>query len=117
MGQRLTPEFFYGSAISALCGLLLGLMLHVAWQNNPGGPQIQLPESVAAATAVSPAAEPVEAGLDAGHTRPSPLPVTRLAPQMFDVQPAAADGTQRDDAGDLVVDAAPPAPPTWTTRP
>ncbi len=118
MDQRLTPEFFYGSAVAALVGLLFGLMLHAAWQNNPGGPRI-MPNARAVAEAVSPGtdhppatpAAPIElADQEAGPVAPDPLPVTRLSPQMFEAQPAAED-EQRERTDDTAADAAPQAPP------
>lgn len=118
MGQRLTPEFFYGSAIAALTGLLCGLLLHIAWEKHPGGPRI-LFSSTEAAEPTRPAAEDaapkvpaaeIAAELDTTHVKADPLPVTRLAPDMFDVQPATAVETERQGADDLFVDA-PPAPP------
>jgi hypothetical protein len=115
--QRLKPEpeFFSGSAIAALVGLLFGLMLHVAWQKNPGGPQIVSAAKAASAarapSADDPPANPpggVElADQDSGPVAPAPLPVTRLAPQMFEVQPAAAGEAEREDAVGLAADDAP----------
>ena len=118
MDQRLTPEFFYGSAIAALTGLLFGLMLHAGWEKRPGGPQL-LFSSAAAEALYSPttddqaAAQPSPinvADLDTGYIAPDPLPVTRLNPEMFEVQPAAAGETERQDADTDVADAAPQAP-------
>jgi len=121
MEQRLTPEVFYGSAIAALCGLLFGLLLHIAWQKHPGGPQILLSRAEAAevvrptvddAAVAVPAADPIEvADQDTALVPPAPLPVTRLHPEMFDVQPAAAGEAQREDVGELAADADPQAPP------
>jgi hypothetical protein len=118
MDQRLTPEFFYGSAIAALCGLLFGLMLHAAWQRHPGGPRI-LFSSAAAAEVVdthadaAPTDQPepvVLADDDTGYVAPDPLPVTQLAPQMFEVRPAAADETERQAVDEVVADDTPQAP-------
>jgi hypothetical protein len=120
MDQRLKPAFFYGSGIAALTGLLFGFVLHAAWQKRPGGPQIIF-ASAAAAEFASPntdaptadqtgpePADPVQlADLDTGPVTPDPLPVTRLAPDMFDVQPAAASEGERQDVGDVVADDAP----------
>jgi hypothetical protein len=123
MEQRPTQGAFYGSAIAALGGLLIGLLLHGAWQKRPGGPQILL-ASPAAAEPARPAADDqpsaarggaVLAGLDPSRVAPDPLPVTRLAPDMFDVQPAATGGVERQDVGDQVADAAPQAPPRRAT--
>jgi len=119
MEQRLTPEFFCGSAVAALAGILFGMALHVPWQKHPGGPQIlsRPPELAAAAdpsadSPPAPAASPTElADLDTTHVRPDPLPVTRLHPEMFNVQPAAAGEAERQDADDLVADDAPPPLP------
>jgi len=120
MRERLEPEVFYGAAIVTLCGLLFGLALHVAWSKHPGGPQIVTP-SAAAAEAAHPVADkapadppaPVElAQQDSGPVAPDPLPVTRLAPEMFDVQPAAADQVERQDADDLADDDAPQPQPS-----
>ena len=121
MEQRLSQEVFYGSAIAALCGLLFGLLLHIPWEKHPGGPQILFSRAEAAEpvrlNAEVPAAQarmdrPTEvADEDTGPVPPSPLPVTRLRPQMFDVQPAAADEEQREHVDDAVADAAPQAPP------
>ncbi|MGZ3276217.1 MAG: hypothetical protein ACXU82_16730 [Caulobacteraceae bacterium] len=118
MEQRLEPEVFYGSAIAALCGLMFGLMLHVAWEKHPGGPQILLFSRAEAAEAHPDPAEPEEtvatadqalaADLDTGYLPPQPLPVTRLHPEMFDVQPATAGDVERQDVDDLAADAAPP---------
>ena len=120
MEQRLSQEVFYGSAIAALCGLLFGLLLHIPWENHPGGPQILFSRAEAAEpvhldaedpTAEAAANRPTEvADEDTGHVPPNPLPVTRLRPGMFDVQPAAED-EQREDVDDAVADAAPQAPP------
>jgi hypothetical protein len=117
MEQRLTPKVFYGSAIAALTGLLFGLLLHTPWQKHPGGPQI-LFSRAEAAERLDPGADnppagqpdPVElADEDTGHAPPDPLPVTRLHPEMFDVQPAA-DETQRRAVDDVVADQ-PQTPP------
>jgi hypothetical protein len=120
MEQRLTPAFFCGSAIAALTGLLFGVVLHLPWQKHPGGPQIQVAAAQAAepahpavddATVDVAASIPVEsADLDSGPVTPDPLPVTRLHPELFDVQPAATDETERQDADDLAADVAPPEP-------
>ena len=120
MEQRLSQEVFYGSAIAALGGLLFGLLLHIPWEKHPGGPQILLSRAEAAEpvrlsaddlTADAPVDRPTEvADEDTGHVPPDPLPVTRLRPGMFDVQPAAADEEQREDVDDAVADAAPQAP-------
>jgi hypothetical protein len=119
MDQRLTPELFCGSAIAALAGLLFGLLLHVPWAKHPGGPQILFSTAQAAepvrplpADAAAAAPAPAEtAALDTRYGPPAPLPVVRLRPDMFDVQPAAAGEAGREDIDDLLVDAAPPAPP------
>ncbi len=113
MEQRLTPNAFYGSAIAALAGLMLGLAFHGAWEKHPGGPQILFSAAQAAVTHPDPA-DSVEAiattdqtevaDLDTGYVKPDPLPVVRLHPEMFDVQPAATDGAERTDADDLVKD-------------
>ena len=120
MEQRLSQEVFYGSAIAALCGLLFGLLLHIPWENHPGGPQILFSRAEAAElprvdaedlTADAPTDRPTEvADEDTGHVTPDPLPVTRLHPEMFDVRPAAADEEQREDVDEAVADAAPQAP-------
>jgi hypothetical protein len=121
MDQRPTPEFFCGSAIAALTGLLFGLLLHTPWEKHPGGPQI-LFSTAAAAELARPAGaddavqastpDPVEnADLEPASVTPAPLPVTRLSPEMFDVQPAAADEAERRDVGDLTADAVPPPCP------
>jgi hypothetical protein len=122
MEQRLSQEVFYGSAIAALCGLLFGLLLHIPWEKHPGGPQILFSRAEAAElprvdaeklAAAAPADRPIEmADEDTGHVPPEPLPVTRLRPQMFDVQPAAADDEQRVGVDDAIADAdaAPEAP-------
>lgn len=119
MLDRVTPGAFYGAAIAALCGLLLGLILQDPWQKHPGGPQI-LFNSAAAAELARPAkaddaSAPPEnpqaagneqlAGLDAayndpGYIAPDPLPVTRLDPDRFDVKPAAAEPAELDGGGD-----------------
>ena len=119
MEQRLVPEFFYGSAIAALCGLTAGLMLHAGWKHHPGGPQILFsaaeaaePHNPVADDSPSPPAAPVQtADLGVGYAPPTPLPVVRLRPDMFEVQPAAADEAQRADVDDLLAEPAPPAPP------
>jgi hypothetical protein len=125
MEQRVTPGFFYGSALAALVGLLLGLMLHGSWEKHPGGPHIWFSSAAAEALAKpaeaagdQPAADeappPPEqaqlAVLDAGYVPPDPLPVIRLDPDRFDPRPAAAEDAERQDVDDLVADA-PPAPP------
>jgi hypothetical protein len=115
MEQRPTPAFFYGSAAAALVGLLFGLTLHAAWQKNPGGPQM-ISAATAAVPAVSPGTRDIRASQpppteladqDAGPATPNPLPVTRLAPQMFDVLPAATDPAQRRDAAEVIAGDAP----------
>lgn len=122
MEERLTPGAFYGSAIAALCGLAMGLMLHGAWQNHSGGPQL-LASSAAAAELARPAGDDAPqtapeqdsqavagneqlADLDTSYVDPSPLPVTRLAPDRFDVKPAVED-VAREDADDQTADAEP----------
>src|SRR5437879_1052728 len=111
MEQRLTPEFFMGSAIAALFGLAFGLLLHGPWQKNAGGPQIWF-ASAAAEALVQPSGEddpvsspqPLElADFDTGYVPPTPLPVTRLDPARFDpdrvdVRPAQADDAERLDS-------------------
>jgi len=118
MEYRPVPEVFYGSAIAALSGLMFGLMLHAAWEKRPGGPQI-LSSAAHAATVASATPEDAPtvgpqsvdlADLDTGPVPPSPLPVTRLHPEMFDVQPASTGEAEREDVDDLLVDAPPPAP-------
>ena len=120
MEQRLTPEVFYGSAIAALVGLVFGVALHAPWEKHPGGPQILFSRAEAAervqppvedaATEQAVSAEPVQAAdLDTSYVPPSPLPVTRLHPEMFDVQPAAVEDAQREDVDDPVADAPPQA--------
>ena len=125
MEERIEPEAFYGAAIAALVGLLFGLLLHTAWQNHSGGPRIILSSTVAAAPARAdaaaspdnaPAGQPDAVQLaeeDTGPVTPDPLPVTRLAPEMFpdmtDVQPAAADEAERQDADDVTAGDAPQA--------
>ena len=42
MEEHVTPGAFYGSALAALCGLAMGLMLHGSWTNHTHGPQLQL---------------------------------------------------------------------------
>jgi hypothetical protein len=119
MEQRLTPEVFYGSAIAALCGLLFGLLLHAGWQRHPGGPRILFSSAEAAELAHADADTPRTAQPDpvvladdnCSYVPPDPLPVTRLAPQMFDVQPAAADEAERQSVDDVVADDAPQASP------
>ena len=119
MEHRPVPEVFYGASIAALTGLLCGLVLHAAWEKKPGGPQILFgaAQAAAAGNATSDdtsAAEPQSldvADLDTGPVPPNPLPVIRLHPEMFDVQPAAAGKAEREDVDDLLVDAPPPAPP------
>jgi hypothetical protein len=119
MEHRPTPQVFYGSAIAALCGLLLGLLLHAAWQKHPGGPQILFSRAEAAEAvnrnANAPAADPPDSveltDDDAGYVTPDPLPVTRLAPQMFDVRPAADGEEERQPVDDLAAEDAPRAPP------
>jgi hypothetical protein len=124
MEQRPEPAIFYGAAIAALTGLLSGLVLPVAWQKHPGGPQIVFAPA-AAAERGKPDAEPSAtdqpkpdppaavqlAEADTGPVTPDPLPVTRLAPDMFDVQPAAAANAERQDAADVLADGAPQPPP------
>ncbi len=121
MDQQPTQEVFYGSAIAALCGLVFGLMLHIPWEKHPGGPQI-LFSRAEAAEVVRPAAEDTAAEVravdqvevadeDTGRVPPAPLPVTRLHPEMFDVQPAATDDERREDVDDVAAEDAPQNPP------
>jgi hypothetical protein len=137
MEGKLTPGVFYGSAIAALCGLLLGLMLQQPWQKHPGGPQILFASAAAAelarpANTEDEAAAPAEddqqavgaaqlASLDAtyndpGYIPPDPLPVTRLDPDRFDVTPAGAEPVEVQAADDLDsdVDEATPVDETRT---
>jgi hypothetical protein len=124
MDQRLKPAVFYGSAIAALAGLLFGLLLHTGWRNHSGGPQIVFASAAAAELAKPDTDAPTTdqpgpdqpaavqaADEDTGPVTPDPLPVIRLAPEMFDAQPAAADEAERQDVGDVVADVAPQAPP------
>lgn len=117
MRERLTPEFFCGSAMAALTGLLFGLMLHIPWQKHPGGPQIlSRAQAAEAHPAKSSPANAVAGGpaeladFDDGPVPPDPLPVVRLRPEMFDTQPAAADDAERRDVDELLADEAPPPP-------
>lgn len=125
MEGQVTPGAFYGSAIAALCGLLLGLMLQQPWRSHPGGPQI-LFNSAAAAELARPTNQdrnrgpPSEdqqiaqgnqqlADLDAtyndpGYIPPDPLPVTRLDPDRFDVQPAAAEPAELEPADEAAAE-------------
>jgi len=114
MEDRVTPGAFYGSAIAALIGLAMGLMLHGSWQNHSAGPQLLL-GSAAATQLARPAgdndaqAAPVSApqqtaDLGASYVDPDPLPVTRLDPDRFDVKPAAED-VVRADVDDQTADA------------
>jgi hypothetical protein len=121
MEQRPTPEFFSGAAIAALCGLLFGLLLHTPWEKHPGGPQILFGSAQAAepsrpapredAADSGPSAPTEVANPDTGYVRPDPLPVTRLAPQMFDVQPAAAEEAERRNVDEVVDEGAPQPSP------
>jgi hypothetical protein len=118
MEQRPTPAFFYGSAAAALVGLLFGLALHAAWQKNPGGPQMiaakAASEVVNPGTGDPPTGRPAPVELadqDASPAPLAPLPVTRLAPQMFDVQPAAADPAERQDVAGVLAGDVPQPPP------
>ena len=116
MDQRVTPGFFYGSAMAALVGLLAGLVLHGPWESHPGGPQIwfssaaaeELAKPIGDADLTAPpagdlAGDAGDAGatqlaeLDAGYVEPSPLPVIRLRPERFDVRPASANMAARVD--------------------
>ena len=107
MEQRVTPEFFCGAGVAALCGLLFGLVLHIPWQKHPGGPQILFgsaqaaepsrPISREAAVGAAQAAPTEIADLDTSYVEPAPLPVVRLHPEMFDVQPAAAGDAERQE--------------------
>lgn len=115
------PEVFYGSAVAALVGLTFGLALHIPWDKHPGGPRILLSQAEAAEPARPvvadeptdrPVAAPVElVDEDTSYLPPTPLPVTRLHPEMFDMRPAAADEAERQDVDDAVADDTPPAPP------
>ena len=124
MEDRLTPGAFYGSAIAALIGLALGLMLHSSWRDHSTGPQL-LTRSVAAAELVRPADDapqtaadppapsgPAPSGdeqlaeYDTGYVAPDPLPVTRLDPDRFDPKPAAEE-VARTDVNDETADAEP----------
>src|SRR5690348_13985943 len=131
MLDRLTPGAFYGAALAALCGLLMGPMPQDPWQKHPGWPQI-LFNSAAAAELAKPAgqdasapadADPQAAGneqlasLDAtyndpGYITPTPLPVTRLDPDRFDVQPAEAGPPEFEDVDEVgAVDSPEDEPP------
>jgi len=122
MEDKVTPGAFYGSALAALCGLALGLALHGPWASHPGGPQIWFSsaaaeelarpatdQDVAAATAPDEAPQQV-ADLDPGYVDPNPLPVTRLDPDRFNVEPAAAGEAEREDVDDQIDDG--PRPPS-----
>ena len=116
MEDRVTPGAFYGSAIAALIGLAMGLMLHGPWQNHSAGPRLMLSSAAAAELArpasddaplAAPEPEPQQvADLDTDYVDPTPLPVTRLAPDRFDVKPAAED-VVREDVDDDTTDAEP----------
>jgi hypothetical protein len=122
MEQKVTPDFFYGSALAALIGLLAGLVLHGPWENHARAPQIWFSSAAAeqlarpqtntdAVAAVQPEQPQQQfADLDVGYLPPDPLPVTRLAPERFDPRPAASE-VEREDVDDLAADAA-PAPAT-----
>jgi hypothetical protein len=118
MEQRVTPGLFYGSALSALIGLVFGLALHGPWESHPGGPQIwfssaaaeELKRPATAEDAIAAVAqdEPQQvAELDTTYLPPEPLPVTRLDPDRFDPKPAATDPAERVEVEDQVADAAP----------
>ena len=124
MEQRVTPSLFYGSAFAALIGLVMGLALHGPWASHPGGPHIWFSSAAAeelarpatdedaVASAATQADQPQQvAELDTTYLPPDPLPVTRLAPDRFDVKPAATDDAMREDVADETADAA-PAPAT-----
>ena len=115
MEDRVTPGAFYGSAIAALCGLAMGLMLHGAWSNHTHGPQLQLSSAAAAELARPAGDEPqaapeLAADLDTSYVDPTPLPVTRLDPDRFDVKPAAED-VAREDVDAPAVETAPTPTP------
>lgn len=115
--DTITPGAFYGSALAALCGLLLGLLLHGPWRSHPGGPQILFASAAAAELArpasddagqassaaeppAAPAADAQLAELDTGYTPPDPLPVTRLAPDRFGSDDAEVQTAAFGDDGD-----------------
>src|ERR1700743_2473222 len=114
MEEHVTPGAFYGSALAALCGLAMGLMLHGSWTNHTHGPQLQLSSAAAEELArpgddQEPASAPAPqqaADLNTDYVAPTPLPVPRLDPDRFDVKPAAEDAV-REDVDDPVPDAAP----------
>jgi hypothetical protein len=111
MEEKLKPGFFYGSAIAALVGLLFGLLLHIPWEKHPGGPRILFSTAEAAEPVRSDATDSPASRLetsptavdddDTGPVPADPLPVTRLNPGMFNVQPAA-DEARREDVDDSV---------------
>ncbi len=102
MIRDLTPSFFYGAATTALCGLAVGMVLHGPWQTAASGPQILFSSAAAAELARpaddAPVTDPVQAAPDSvyddvtpladEYVEPTPLPVTRLAP---DAQVAGVD--------------------------
>lgn len=117
MEQRVTPGLFYGSAFAALIGLLMGLALHGPWESHAGGPQIWFSSAAAeelkrpataedAIAAVAPEELQQVAEIDTAYIPPNPLPVTRLAPDRFEVAPASADTVEREAIDDETADAA-----------
>lgn len=118
MRCQVTPGAFYGSAIAALSGLALGLMLHTPWQDHSAGPQLLTPSAATAALA-EPASDDAPppasanaqlADADTGYVEPDPLPVTRLDPDRFDPKPAAEEVARQDVDDEQETADAQPAP-------
>src|SRR4051812_2014917 len=113
MEQKVTPGFFYGSALATLIGLVLGLALHGPWESHPGGPQIWFSSAAAEELKRPVAAEdqaripdPTQDVQQVADTATSyvpqePLPVTRLDPDRFDPKPADADPAEREDVDEI----------------
>jgi len=105
---RIDPSLFYGTAISTLCGLALGLAMHGPWQDDQhgGGPQTIVASEAAAELARPPGdSDIIEASVPQDQTAAyadiayadfsqlpaDPLPVTRLSRRGGTAIPAAAE--------------------------
>ena len=108
------PSLFYGTAVSTILGLALGLGLHSTWQSHEGGPQVLIASAAADELArvrgdsdiietSAPAADPTAAyadisWLDAGQGPANSLPMVRLTRMGGPPRPAAED-IQRVSSG------------------
>ncbi len=106
------PSLFYGTAVSAVIGLALGLGLHSEWQSHEGGPQVLVASAAAAELArVRDGNDIIETSetadttsgfadiswLDTGQGPADSLPVVRLTRMGGAPRPAATE-VERVDA-------------------